>query len=240
MAAFPQHHGYGRVQDALAVQLGVAPGTPAADRDPGGFPGRAARPGSAGHVTSCPDEKFLLTYPGDVAADSSVSAYRTARAVALAVGELLPSLRGPPAAGLTAWAAADRRSVLRASARCVRAVPGSGVRTGGRVPCRRRGRRCAGVPCPPGSAPRSMSAGPRGWPAGAQAGGLEAICRPAGAAHGDRNRPGDVVDPAQRCRVDDEHGVQAREPTPHSSCSRASIAPHRIVSTSPGHRRQTD
>jgi hypothetical protein len=33
----------------------------------------------------------------------------------------------------------------------------------------------------------------------------------AGAAHGDRDRPGDVVDPAQRCRVDDEHGVQAGE-----------------------------
>ena len=32
-------------------------------------------------------------------------------------------------AGLPAWAAADRRRVLRASARCMRSVPGSGARS---------------------------------------------------------------------------------------------------------------
>src|SRR3984957_5813213 len=45
------------------------------------------------------------------------------------VGELLARLEAPPAAGLTAWGAADRRSVLRASAICARTVPGSGARS---------------------------------------------------------------------------------------------------------------
>jgi hypothetical protein len=45
MAALTPHQGDGRVQDALAVQFGVAPGAP-------------GRPAS--HAPSYPDEKFLL------------------------------------------------------------------------------------------------------------------------------------------------------------------------------------
>jgi hypothetical protein len=94
-----------------------------------------------------------------------------------------------------------------------------------------------GGPCPWGSVPRSMSAGPWGWLGpGAQADGLEPVGGLTGAAHGDRNRPGYVLDRHSGVASMTSIAFRGAMPTPHSSCSRASIAPTGSSRTSPGHR----
>ena len=139
--------------------------------------------------------------------------------------------RAAGVAGLPAWAAADRRRVLRAPARCVRSVPGSGARSR-----RSSSRSKTGAAMPRSSMPLGVSST-------IDERRSEGLARRAHSPADSRRStawlaPPTVIATARAMSWTRHSGVASMtsmpfrlaRPTPHSSCSRPSTAPHRIVS----------